>query len=82
MNAPPPIEPSEQDPLLKKVRLHGERRRRFDAEGGPTVLRRLAQVGVLGWMIVTPALGGLFLGRWFDRLAGSGLFWTAPLLMV
>jgi ATP synthase protein I len=72
----------EDDPLIEQTRLHRERRARWLREGDMSVGRRLAQIGVLGWIIVSPMLLGLFLGRWLDTHFGSGLFWTAPLLMV
>jgi len=43
---------------------------------------RLGQVGVLGWYIIVPTLLGLFLGRWIDRHFGTGIFFSAPLLMM
>lgn len=73
---------SEKDPLVKGVRLQGERHRRWLREGDPSVGRRLAQIGVLGWIIVVPMLIGIFIGRWLDRTFHSGLFYTAPLLML
>ncbi len=81
MSAPPP-EPGEDDPLVKGVRLREKRRRRWLSEDDPSVARRLAQIGVLGWIIVTPMLIGVFAGRWLDKTFNSGLFWTAPLLML
>jgi ATP synthase protein I len=75
-------EPDEQDPLVKGARLREERHRRWQREGEPSVARRLAQIGVLGWMIVVPMLIGVFIGRWLDGTFNSGLFWTAPLLML
>jgi ATP synthase protein I len=76
-------QPGEQDPLVKGARLRGERHRRWLRESGePSVVRRLAQVGVLGWMIVTPILIGIFAGRWLDARFHSGLFCTGPLLML
>ncbi len=57
-----------------------ERRRR--EEGEVPLGRRLGQVGVLGWIVVAPALGGAFLGRWLDQRFGTGVFFTAPLLLV
>jgi ATP synthase protein I len=36
----------------------------------------------LGWILVTPTLLGIFLGRWLDRMFHSGIFWTAPLLLL
>jgi ATP synthase protein I len=78
----PPTDADDDDPLVKGVRLRGERQRRWLREGSPSVARRLAQIGVLGWIVVVPMLIGLFAGRWLDRTLGSGLFWTAPLLML
>ena len=40
------------------------------------------QIGVLGWIIVDPTLSASFIGRWLDRAFQSGIFWTAPLLML
>jgi ATP synthase protein I len=64
------------------VRLQKARRAAWLDGGEASVGRRLAQIGVLGWIIVAPMLGGLFLGRWLDARFDSGLFWMAPLLMV
>ena len=74
--------PPEQDALVKNVRLRGERHRRWLQEGEPSVARRLAQIGVLGWIIVVPMLIGIVVGRWLDRTFSAGIFWTAPLLML
>ncbi|MBC7395526.1 MAG: AtpZ/AtpI family protein [Variovorax sp.] len=79
MSASPP--PEHDDPLVQESRLRSERHRKSQAEGEPSVGRRLAQIGVLGWMIVTPTLLGVFLGRWLDGKFSSGVFCTAPLLL-
>jgi len=78
----PKTEPGERDPLVQGVRLHQERQQRWLREGDPSVARRLAQIGVLGWIIVLPILIGVFVGRWLDQRFDTGLFWTAPLLML
>ncbi len=74
--------PDEPDALVRGIRIRGERQRRWLRDGDPSVARRLAQIGVLGWIITVPMLLGLFIGRWLDRMFGSGLFWTAPLLLL
>jgi ATP synthase protein I len=74
--------PDEQDPLVKAVRQRGERHIRWLRDGDPSVVQRLAQIGVLGWIIVVPMLIGVFAGRCLDRTFNSGLFCTAPLLML
>lgn len=81
MSTPQP-EPGTRDPLAEGVRVRGERHRRWLRDGEPSVARRLAQVGVLGWIIVTPMLIGVFAGRWLDRVLASGIFWTAPLMLL
>jgi ATP synthase protein I len=81
MSTPRP-EPGPRDPLAEGVRVRGERHRRWLRDGDPSVARRLAQVGVLGWIIVTPMLIGVFAGRWLDRVLASGIFWTAPLMLL
>jgi len=70
------------DGLLRQVRTRRRREREWRREGAPTVARFVGQVGVLGWMIVTPALIGLFAGRFLDHRLGTGIFWSAPLLIV
>ena len=58
-----------------------ERQRRARESGEDSAARRLAQIGILGWMIVTPMLAGIFAGRWLDGRFGSGLTWTGALLI-
>ncbi|MDB5998658.1 MAG: synthase protein [Rhizobacter sp.] len=77
-----PDPPDEQrDPLLREVRLRSLRQKLWHEEGAPSVARRLAQIGVLGWMIVTPMLLGVAAGRWLDRHFDTSVFFTAPMLM-
>lgn len=74
--------PGQDDPLVREVRRERDRRAAWRLEGDVSLTRRLAQIGVLGWIIVGPMLAGLFFGRWLDARFGSGLFWSAPLLML
>jgi ATP synthase protein I len=84
----PPEQPTgspdatEKDPLVEQVRLRRERRARWLREGDLSVGRRLAQIGVLGWIFVVPTLACLFLGRWLDERFATGIFWSAPLMML
>ncbi|MDE2561559.1 MAG: AtpZ/AtpI family protein [Sphingomonadales bacterium] len=56
-----------------------ERRRR---DPGPPVGAWLGQVGVLGWITITPLLIGLAGGRWLDWWLGTGLLLTPPLVLL
>jgi ATP synthase protein I len=74
--------PDRPDGLLDTVRRQRERQQRWLREGEPSLARFIGQIGVLGWIIVAPTLIGLFIGRWLDHSFGSGIFWSAPLLVV
>ena len=74
--------PSVPDGLAGAVRKRQERRKHWLKEGEPSVTRFVGQIGVLGWIIVTPTLVGLFVGRWLDHKFGTGIFWSAPLLLI
>ena len=43
---------------------------------------RLAQIGVLGWTIVTPILLGVLAGHWLDRWLHTGVMFAAALLTI
>jgi len=75
-------DPNDEDPLVRGVRQQQARRSTWLREGDLSVGRRLAQIGVLGWIIVSPMLAGVFIGRWLDDRFETGVFWTAPLLML
>ena len=66
--------------LAELVRRRRARRERWRREGERPLGHNLAMIGVLGWLVVTPTLLGVFIGRWLDRAAGSGIFWTVSLL--
>lgn len=73
---------ADDDHVEQAARRAAERdvRARLDPE--PSLGIRLGQIGILGWTIVVPTLVGLVLGRWLDRLFGTRVFFSAPLLMV
>jgi ATP synthase protein I len=75
-------EPNSPDGLTDAVRRQHERGRRWRSEGEPSVVRFVGQIGVLGWIIVAPTLIGLFSGRWLDHTFGTGIFWSAALLVL
>lgn len=58
------------------------REREARDEPEPSLGARLGQIGILGWTIVVPTLLALVLGRWLDRYFGTGVFFSAPLLMI
>ncbi len=68
--------------FLEAIRRRIIRLQRARAEGEPSLSGQLAQVGVLGWIVVTPALFGVFFGRWLDARFHMGVFWTATLLFL
>jgi ATP synthase protein I len=72
----------EDHKLVDAAKLREARHSLWLRDGEPNVARRLGQIGVLGWIVVIPMLIGIFLGHWLDMRFHSGLFWTAPMLML
>lgn len=83
MNAAPPTadppgkEAERAERMARSVRRWRERR---EARG--TIVRSLAVIGTLGWLMIVPMLLGAFVGRWLDRRFGTGIFWSATLIFV
>lgn len=75
-------EPDHPEQLDEAVKRRRERRETWEREGERSIGRNLALIGAFGWTIVAPTLLGIFAGRWLDREFGSGIFWTAALLVV
>ncbi len=68
--------------LQDAARTAAERDRAFRVDREPTIATRLGQIGVLGWAIVAPILLGVVAGRWLDGAFKTGIFFTAPLIML
>jgi ATP synthase protein I len=66
--------------LAELVRRQRARRERWRREGERPLGHNLALIGVLGWLVVAPTLSGIFIGRWLDHTAESGIFWTVSFL--
>ena len=71
MIASHPMHDPTPDGLTKAVRERRARQELSRSEGEPSTLRFVGQIGVLGWIIVTPTLIGLFVGRWLDHRLGT-----------
>ncbi|MFM0038503.1 AtpZ/AtpI family protein [Paraburkholderia strydomiana] len=70
------------DGLADAAQQAARRAARGREEPEPSLGSRLGQIGILGWAIVVPTLLGLALGHWLDRMFGTRVFFSAPLLMV
>jgi ATP synthase protein I len=81
MNEPDPG-PPDGDRITRATRQARLREREARDQPEPSLGSRLGQIGILGWSIVIPTLLGLVIGRWLDRHFGTGVFFSAPLLMV
>lgn len=76
-----PIPPPER-PIEESIARRRAQRARGEREGERPLAQNLSMIGALGWLIVLPALGGIFAGQWLDRRAGGGLTFTAAGLVV
>ena len=70
------------DRLAEAARKAADRDEDIRKNPEPSLGARLGQIGLLGWTIVVPALLGLFAGRWLDKTMATGVFFSAPLVMI
>jgi ATP synthase protein I len=68
--------------LLSAIQRRVRRRDQARGDDAARTIAALGRVGVLGWLIVAPTLLGTWAGHTLDRVLGTGIFWTAPLLLV
>jgi ATP synthase protein I len=68
--------------VAEAAKRAAERAEEGRANPEPSLGERLGQIGVLGWMVVIPMLATLAFGRWLDRRLDTGVFFSAPLLMI
>lgn len=73
---------SGQNDLHRAVRLREERSERWQKEGERSIWKNISMIGALGWLIVTPVLLGVALGRWLDRTFETGIFYSGALIFV
>lgn len=68
--------------MSEAVRLRQERRERWRESGERPLWQNLSMIGALGWLIVTPTLIGILIGRWLDARFGTGIFWSGAFIML
>ena len=73
---------SEEERMRRAIRLREERSERWKREGERSLWQNMSMVGVLGWLVVTPTLLGVLLGRWLDSLFHSGIFYTGAMIFL
>lgn len=76
----------ERDPnrekLKKNVKREAGRMKRAEKDR-PTLLAQSVYLGTLGLLLVLPAVGGAYLGRWLDgRFEGYSIRWTVSLIIL
>lgn len=70
------------DPVAQAAHRARQRERADRANPATPASIRLAQIGVLGWTIVTPILLGVLAGHSLDRWLHTGVTFAAALLTV
>lgn len=75
-------EEREKDRIAEAARRSIDREQIGHDAPEPSLGARLGQIGVLGWAIVMPMLLGVVLGRFADRYFETGVFFTAPAILI
>jgi ATP synthase protein I len=64
------------------VQLRRKREELWRRTGERSLWQNVSMIGALGWLIVTPTLLGVLIGRWLDVRLGTGIFWSGALIML
>ncbi len=64
------------------VELRRRREEFWRRTGERSLWQNVSMIGALGWLIVTPMLLGVLIGRWLDVRFGTGIFWTGALILL
>ncbi len=64
------------------VQLRRQREEFWRRTGERSLWQNVSMIGALGWLIVTPILLGVAIGRWLDVRFGMGIFWSGTLIML
>jgi ATP synthase protein I len=64
------------------VQLRRQREDFWRRTGERSLWQNVSMIGALGWLIVTPTLLGVLIGRWLDMRFGTGIFWSGALIMI
>jgi ATP synthase protein I len=78
------VSPNNQghDKVQRAVRLREQRRKQWKKEGERSLWQNLSMVGALGWLVVTPTLLGVLVGRWLDGTFETGIFFSGALIFL
>ena len=66
--------------MQQAIRLREQRSEQWKREGERSLWRNLSMFGAFGWLIVTPILLGVLIGRWLDGVFDSGIFWSGAFI--
>ena len=72
----------EKDELVEAAKREALRTQFGQNNPEPSLGARLGQVGLLGWIIVLPALAALWFGGKLDQWLDTGILFSAALVML
>lgn len=71
-----------EEELARRVERQARRMQKAERER-PTLIGQTVYIGTLGLLLALPVVGGAYLGRWLDSLAGGySVRWTVSLIVL
>jgi len=68
--------------MREAIRRREQQEELSKREGERSLWQNLSMIGALGWLIVTPTLIGVLLGRWLDHKFDTGIFFSGALIFI
>ena len=68
------------DKSVDLIERNAERMQKTRKAPPPSPMMGIGTFGMIGWSVVVPTVGGIFLGNWLDNVAPQAFSWTIALL--
>jgi ATP synthase protein I len=75
-------QPSEESAFVRQVAAKAARKLRTQRAGPESVWFGLGTMGIIGWSVAVPTLGGALFGLWLDDRHPGARSWTLMLLAI
>ncbi len=64
------------------IKLREQRRAQWEHEGERPLWQNLSMIGALGWLIITPTLIGVLVGRYLDDRYATGILFSGAMIFL
>ena len=73
---------NDHEKLERAIKLREQRRAQWEREGEQPLWQNLSMIGALGWLVITPTLIGVLIGRYLDERYATGILFSGAMIFL